>query len=72
VQPSDVPPEVPPGEPETWNWERHMDGPMPKPGEAGRVRQRENQQRMDAETGGDAAGDDGAMDDGGTADTDEL
>lgn len=69
VQPSDVAPEVPPGEPETWNWERHMDGPAPKPGEEGRVRQRENQERMDAEMGGDA---DGAMDDGGTADTDEL
>jgi len=74
VLPSDEMPEVPPGEPETWNWERHLDGPVPSPDDEGRVRQRENEERVQAEQGdGDMSGDDGAMDDvGAVDDTDEL
>ncbi|MFV2067021.1 MAG: type II and III secretion system protein family protein [Pirellulales bacterium] len=36
VYPEDQAPPVPGGEPETWNWEKHMDGPMPEPDEEGR------------------------------------
>ncbi len=36
VYPADEAPSLPTGEPETWNWEKHMDGPMPASGEEGR------------------------------------
>jgi len=36
VFPADQAPSVPTGEPETWNWEKHMDGPMPEAGKEGR------------------------------------
>ena len=74
VLPSDEMPAVPPGEPETWNWERHLDGPVPLPEDEGRIRQRENEERVRAERGdGDMSSDDGAMsDDGAVDDNDEL
>ncbi|MFQ5529166.1 MAG: type II and III secretion system protein family protein [Gemmatimonadota bacterium] len=36
VYPSDDSQAVPTGEPEDWNWERHLEGPMPEAGEEGR------------------------------------
>lgn len=36
VYPADESPPVPTGEPEDWNWEKHMDGPVPEPGMEGR------------------------------------
>lgn len=73
VQPTDEMPEVPPGEPETWNWERHMDGPVPAPKEEGRVRQLENQERVNAGQDDGVADDADSMnDDGAVDDTDEL
>jgi pilus assembly protein CpaC len=74
VQPSDESPDLPTGEPETWNWERHLDGPIPTPDEEGRVRQLENQERMNAaEDDGDMTNDvDSMTGDGAVDDTDEL
>jgi pilus assembly protein CpaC len=36
VYPEDEAPSVPTGEPEDWNWEKHMDDPMPESGKEGR------------------------------------
>jgi pilus assembly protein CpaC len=36
VYPQDEAPPIPSDEPETWNWEKHMDGPMPESDEEGR------------------------------------
>jgi len=49
VLPQDDMPEIPGGEPDTWNWERHLEGDMPSPDEEGRVRELENRER--GETG---------------------
>jgi pilus assembly protein CpaC len=59
VYPQDDSPALPTGEPETWDWERHMDGPAPQPSEEGRQHELETNQD-------DADADDAAMaDDGG-------
>lgn len=36
VYPQDEAPLIPTGEPDTWNWEKHLDGPVPEPSEEGR------------------------------------
>jgi pilus assembly protein CpaC len=77
VWPTDESPPVPTGEADTWNWERHMDGPMPSGQDEGRVQQRQNEA---AERAGDGSmeTDDMQMDDsemsgdGEPVDTDEL
>ena len=60
VLPQDDMPEIPGGEPDTWNWERHLEGDMPPPDEEGRVRELENRGRGQA----DEATDDVEVDDG--------
>ena len=59
VYPQDESPDVPTGEPETWDWEQHMDGPTPKPGEEGR------QHELDTDQGDEAADDANMAADGG-------
>ncbi len=44
VYPQDESPPIPTGEPETWDWEKHMDGPMPEPGKEGRQHELESVQ----------------------------
>lgn len=71
--PSDEMPEIPGGEPDTWNWERHLEGDVPSGEEEGRVRQLENEQRGEADEVGDSDTAPEAADEVGTAeDTDEL
>jgi pilus assembly protein CpaC len=60
VLPQDDMPEIPGGEPDTWNWERHLEGDMPSPDEEGRVRELQNRERGEA----DEAADDVEVDDG--------
>jgi pilus assembly protein CpaC len=50
VQPYDEMPEIPGGEPDTWNWDRHLEGEMPPPDEEGRTRELENRERGEADT----------------------
>ncbi|MFW6088813.1 MAG: type II and III secretion system protein family protein [Gemmatimonadota bacterium] len=67
MQPEDEMPEIPGGEPDTWNWERHLEGDMPSPEEEGRVRELENRERGEART--ETTDDDDA--DAGDAETDD-
>jgi pilus assembly protein CpaC len=48
VLPSDEAPPLPTHEPETWKWERHLEGEVPMSDDEGRVRQRQNEQRGQA------------------------
>lgn len=43
--PQDEMPEIPGGEPDTWNWERHLEGDVPSGDEEGRIRELENRER---------------------------
>lgn len=45
VLPYDEMPEIPGGEPDTWNWERHLEGDLPTGDEEGRIRELENRER---------------------------
>jgi len=63
VLPADEAPPVPTHEPETWNWERHMEGEVPTGDDEGRIRQRENENARagDADEA-EAAGDESTAD----------
>lgn len=50
VQPSDEAPELPTGEPEDWQWEKHMEDEHTPPDEEGKLNRIENEE---AATGGD-------------------
>jgi pilus assembly protein CpaC len=65
VYPMDESPAVPTGEPGDWNWEKHLDGPIPEPGEEGR------QHELEPAQDDDAASDDGLSDDD-MSDDDDL
>ena len=60
VYPQDESPAVPTGEPETWDWERHLDGPAPKPGEEGRQHELKPSDDVDEAQADDAEMTDGA------------
>lgn len=73
VQPSDEAPEIPTGEPEDWQWEKHMETEHTPPDEEGRMNQLENEQaRDDADGEGEemSADDDTMMD--GEGEMDEV
>lgn len=78
VYPSDEAPPIPPGEPETWQWERHLrPQPAPPGTEEGRMRQLENQRRVEEsmDDSMDDMGDDGMLEgdeDGAVDDSDDL
>lgn len=62
VYPQEEAPPVPTGEPETWNWEKHMDGPMPEGSQEGRQHEIEPAQDMDAGSDVDSTIDDSSDD----------
>ncbi|TDJ49351.1 MAG: hypothetical protein E2O48_00985, partial [Gemmatimonadetes bacterium] len=62
VYPQEEAPPVPTGEPETWNWEKHMDGPMPEGSQEGRQHEIEPAQDTDAGSDVDSTIDDSSDD----------
>jgi len=70
VLPENEMPELPTGEPDAWNWERHLEGPVPHPDDEGRIRQRENEQARDDGEAEPAAEE--AAEEAGDEPTDEL
>lgn len=57
VLPENEMPEIPGGEADTWNWERHLEGDVPSGDEEGRIRELENRERGAADTGTPDEGD---------------